>query len=188
TWSPDGTRIAFSAAPTTMIRDDRSDVYIATVASKAIDKITANLGPDTGPAWSPDGKTIAYLSSPNSGKPLGDGIPLQRVGNEHLMLYDVATRTAKDASSRDFDLSPGALHWLPDSRTILFSTGVKTYRELFTFDVASGRYTQHSHGRIVSVGSAGKHGIALVAETSSAPAEIYFADSVEAAPRKLTDT
>jgi dipeptidyl aminopeptidase/acylaminoacyl peptidase len=186
-WSPDGTRIAFSAAPTTMTRDDRTDVYIVTVASKTLDKITTNLGPDTGAAWSPDGKTIAYVSSPNNGKPLGDGIPLQRVGNEHLMLYDVAARTAKDASSREFDLSPGALHWLADSRTILFSTGVKTYRELFTFDVASGRYTQHSHGRLASIGSVGTKGIGLVAETSSAPAEIYFAENVDSTPRQLTD-
>ncbi len=186
-WSPDGTRVAFSAAPTPMVRDDRSDVYIATVASKTIEKITTNLGPDTGAAWSPDGRTIAYLSSPNSGKPLGDGIPLQRVGNEHLMLYDVDARTARDAAARDFDLSPGALHWLPDSRTILFSTGVRAYRDIFTFDVASGRYTQRSHGRVASIASVGPHGIALVAETSSSPAEIYVAAGLDAEPRKLTD-
>jgi dipeptidyl aminopeptidase/acylaminoacyl peptidase len=194
-WSADSARIAFAAAPTTMIRDDRSDIYIVSVAEHAADggrvsaeRITTNLGPDTDPVWSPDGATIAFLSSPNSGTPLGDGIPLQRVGNEHLMVYDVATKKLKDAARPEFDLSPGALHWAADSRSILFATGVKTYRDLFTFDLGTGAYTQDTHGRLASIGSVGKGGIALVVESSSEPAEIYFAENTRTPPRKLTDT
>lgn len=194
-WSADSSRIAFAAAPTTMIRDDRTDIYIVNVTEHPADagrytaeKITTNLGPDTDPVWSPDGATIAFASSPNMGKPLGDGIPLQRVGNEHLMLYDVATKKIKDAASRDFDLSPGPIHWTADSKSILFSTGVKTYRDLFVFDVATGTYAQGTHGRMASIGSTGRAGIALVVESSSEPAEIYFAENTKAVPKKLTDT
>jgi dipeptidyl aminopeptidase/acylaminoacyl peptidase len=193
TWSADSSRIAFAAAPTTMIRDDRSDIYL--VAARAAngkgataEKITTNVGPDTDPAWSPDGSTIAFLSSPNTGTPLGDGIPLQRVGNEHLMLYDVATKKTKDAARPEFDLSPGPLHWAADSRSILFSTGVKTYRDVFIYDVGTSNYTQATHDRLASLGSVGKAGIALVMESSSEPAEIYFAENARSAPRKLTDT
>ena len=39
-WSPDSKRLAFSAKPTTMIRDARSDVYIADAAGGSIDKIS----------------------------------------------------------------------------------------------------------------------------------------------------
>src|SRR5215213_5704532 len=35
-WSPDGTRLAFQAAPTTMIRDTRSNIYIASVADRSL--------------------------------------------------------------------------------------------------------------------------------------------------------
>ena len=199
TWSADSTRIAFSAAPTTMVRDDRADIYIVSAsghssdaAHSAAEKITTNLGPDTDPVWSPDGATIAYASSPNTGKPLGDGIPLQRVGNEHLMLYDVATKRAKDASSPAFDLSPGPIRWSADSKRILFSVGVKTYRDLFAFDVATGQYTQLTRGLVAGLGSVGKDRIALVMDSSSQPDEIYVADMATlkadgSSFKKLTD-
>ncbi len=210
TWSADSRRIAFAAAPTTMTRDDRTDIYIATHGEKTLDKITTNLGPDTDPVWSPDGATIAYLSSPNAGAALGDGIPLQRVGNEHLMLYTVATHQAKDAASRDFDLSPGGLHWSPDSREIVFTAGVKTATDVFAYATSTGKYSRLTDGRIARLGSVGRHGAALVMESSSEPAEIYgvrlkpdttnggvrlkpdttddFTSADFAAARKLTDT
>ena len=54
-WSPDGSRIVFSAGLTSMLRDERQDVYIAEVATKQITKISTNFGRDSRPQWSPDG-------------------------------------------------------------------------------------------------------------------------------------
>ena len=173
-WSADSRRIVFSAAPTTMTRDDRTDVYIATHGEKTLDRITTNLGPDADPVWSPDGATIAYLSSPNAGAALGDGIPLQRVGNEHLMLYSVATGQTKDASRADFDFSPGGLHWTADSREILFTAGAKTASDVFGYSPADAKYGRYTDGKIARLGSIGKGGAALVIESSSEPGEIYL--------------
>jgi len=187
TWSADGKHIAFSASPTTMMRDGRSDIYIASHGSSTLEKISANPGPDRDPVWSPDGATIAYVSGFVE-KALGDGTALQHIGNEHLMIYDVATKKTRDAASSALDASPGQLHWSADGKSLLFATGVKTAREIFSFDVATGKYTQLTHGRIATVGSVGKDAMALVMETSMEPAEVYLADRNVSAPRKLTDT
>ena len=63
-WSPDGTRIAFvSERDKDPDRTNNPDIYVIEAKAGATPtKLTTFAGPDEGkPAWSPDGKSIAYL-------------------------------------------------------------------------------------------------------------------------------
>ncbi|MEW6320141.1 MAG: S9 family peptidase [Acidobacteriota bacterium] len=200
TWAPDGTRLAFAARPTPMLRDYRADVYIAEVSSKTVEKITSNPDSDASPAWSPDGRTIAFLSEVRTpARPSGqvrrgqepqDGTPPSFVGHARLMLYDVATRQLSDASRADFDIDPGAPRWLPDSSRILFTAGRRAYTEAFVYDVAAKRYTQLTTGRTVQIGSISRDGrtVALIADSPTDPAEVHVTDPTFATLRRLTTT
>ncbi len=64
TWAPDSARLAFGAGPTPMIRDERQDLHIVTLATKAIDSIVATPAPESGPRWSPDGTTHCVHDAP----------------------------------------------------------------------------------------------------------------------------
>jgi dipeptidyl aminopeptidase/acylaminoacyl peptidase len=187
-WSPDATKLAFAAAPTSMVRDDRSDIYVLDLAGKQTEKITTNAGPDASPRWSPDGRTIAYVSEPNTNRALGDGIGLQTVTQQHLMLYDVATKRSKDAASRDFDTAAGTPTWSADSARVYFAAGRRVYTEVFAYDLASAKYTKLTTGRNISLGNQSRDGsvVALIAESVTEPADVHVADASFTSIRKLT--
>jgi dipeptidyl aminopeptidase/acylaminoacyl peptidase len=187
-WAPDATRLVFTAAPTPMLRDSRDDLFVVTIASRELRRITTNPGPDRGPAWSPDGRTIAYVAT-EAGPVVEDGLPLQRVGNSRLMLYDVASGRVTDASSPSFDYSPSGLTWTPDGR-LLFGAGQRVYREMYTYDPARQQYRRLTRERTIWFGSLSRDGrlAAFTMDSPTEPAEIYVAGPEFAEPRRLTNT
>lgn len=66
-WSPDGSRIAFASNRTDEPDGNyNSDIWVVaadnTDKGESLLRITENPGPDSSPAWSPDGSRIAFLS------------------------------------------------------------------------------------------------------------------------------
>jgi Tol biopolymer transport system component len=63
-WSPDGRRVAFARAlPAAQGRSLAGfDVYVARVKGGRVRRVTRDVGNDTQPAWSPNGKLIAFAS------------------------------------------------------------------------------------------------------------------------------
>src|SRR4029079_19190754 len=60
-WSPDSTRIAFSATKNPdFVASDTSDIYVLTVSDHTVKKLVETRGPDSNPVWSPDGQQIAF--------------------------------------------------------------------------------------------------------------------------------
>ncbi len=57
-WSPDGSRIAFSALDIA----GKQDLYIADIASRTLDRLTEDFYDDRDASWSPDGARIAFIS------------------------------------------------------------------------------------------------------------------------------
>jgi len=189
-WSPDGTRVAFSASVTPMLRDERQDVYIAEVATRQVTKISTNIGRDSRPQWSPDGARIAWVTDPNTAKPNGDGTPAGQVAQSRLALYDVAARTIRDASSPGFDLEMGTPQWSRDGTRILFHTGQRAYTNVFAYDVASGRYTALTERRTIQLGTQSRDGavVAVTADSPASPTEVYVTGPDFRTFTKLTDT
>jgi Tol biopolymer transport system component len=173
-WSPDATRLALIAAPTPLNRDHRDALFIVTLGTQTVEKVTSGSGPHRTAAWSPDGTTIAFAFQPASAGPLGDGIVPQPIGLFHLMLLDVATRQVRDVASPAFDRNAGAPLWSPDSRQVIFSTEDGVYQEVFSFDVATRRYTKRTTGKNIVLGTRSRDGatVAFTLESTTAPAEI----------------
>src|SRR5216684_2727856 len=120
-WSPDGTRIAFSAQQDAdLISSFSNDIYIVMVADKAVKKIVSTPGPDTNPKWSPDGKRIAYQTA------AGSKYFYYTNGRIAVVPADGGTPEVVTAA---FDEDPDLIDWGPDG--IYFEAAQKTCAHVF---------------------------------------------------------
>jgi dipeptidyl aminopeptidase/acylaminoacyl peptidase len=63
-WSPDGKKIAFTAARTPAFRDfGTTGVHVLNLADRSVKRLAKTKGPDRNPVWSPDGKQVAFESA-----------------------------------------------------------------------------------------------------------------------------
>src|SRR5580658_8003435 len=124
TFSPDGTRIAFSAQrDPDLISIFSTDIYTVTVADGAVKKIVDTPGPDSNPQWSPDGTQIAYATANNS--------KFFFYTDQRIAVVSSDGGTPHVLTS-GFDEDADLLRWSPEG--IYFSALQKTASGLFLLD------------------------------------------------------
>jgi dipeptidyl aminopeptidase/acylaminoacyl peptidase len=108
TISKDGRSVAY-AVSTPDMEANRSvgNIWVVSTSGGAPVQVTQG-GRDNSPAWSPDGKTLAFISA--------------RDGNSQVYLLSMAGGEARKLTQ----LSTGAdlFHWSPDGKTIAFTSSV----------------------------------------------------------------
>lgn len=177
-WSPDSKQLAFVSNRTAdPDRNGNSDIWIMDAKPKSVARqLTTWQDSDTNPAWSPNGKYIAYLKSRTPEFDIYD--------QPQLTILPVAGGQPVVVSQKlDRDVSPP--HWSADSKNLLAVVDDDRRSHIYSFDL-SGNYSAITSGDRIFAGSVNGNQNQWVTLSSdpSTPTEVYAIDSGK--PRRLT--
>jgi dipeptidyl aminopeptidase/acylaminoacyl peptidase len=171
-WSPDGKQLAFASNRSTPDPDATYNTDIWVVATDNTDKgahltqVTKSPGEDREPAWSPDGKWIAYSTRLDPA--------VFEYGTKHLAVVSPAGGEEK-VLTQSFDRMITAPHFSPDGKAIYFVADDDGALNLCSIPAAGGEITRPIGGKLVVNGyDVAKNGyIAAQVATIDRPDEIF---------------
>ena len=170
-WSPDGKTIAYASRKKTGMAysiSTNSDIYLYDLASNKTSNLTKGMmGYDTAPAFSPDGKQIAWISQERDG---------YESDKKRLFTADLASGN-KQYMTEAFDYDVDAFQWKEDaSKGLYFIACKEAVTHIWEMDmkksirpITSGQYDytsmQASTGNMVAI-----------RQSQEQPAEIFSID------------
>jgi dipeptidyl aminopeptidase/acylaminoacyl peptidase len=171
-WSPDGSTLFYSGDSLWAIPSVRQtrDIYAVARDGGAPRKLTTNPGSEYAPAVSPDGRTLAFLYTKETGADLD--VMLVAIGTDGTFQGLPRNVTAS------WNLSPGAPEWTPDGKAIRFLSGIGGNEHVFEVPAVGGPVRQVTQGdrQLGSVShSADGRFMAYTATTADVPGEVFVA-------------
>jgi dipeptidyl aminopeptidase/acylaminoacyl peptidase len=186
-WSPDGRTIVFEQDTTENqeVRDDSwPALFLFTLGDSTMRALPTGFPQSSSPAWSPDGKTIAFVCSKGRGME-NDICLVPATGGGGA---GGGGSTARSVTA-GWSLDPSAPSWSADGKTIYFSAETGGNVQLFATAVGGGAVRQVTSGerqlRGFTVSKDGRT-LAYTASDVTHGTELYVAPLARGAERRLT--
>ncbi len=179
-FSPDGSALLFVArvVPEGEPWSTNTDIFrVATRGEPAPENLTAdNAASDTSPAWSPDGRRIAWLAMSRPGF---------EADRYRIMLRDAANGDTREVAPA-WDRSAHGLAFAPDGRSVFTWSDDLGHRRLFRVELRSGDVTPLSGDGSVAGFSVGPGVVVFARQNLAAPAQLFATSLRGRNERQLT--
>jgi len=186
-WTADGSSIVYTCKKmrgTDYMVSTNSDLYLYNVSNgKQEDLTESNPGYDQNPAFSPDGKYMAYVSMQHDG---------YEADKNRLMLLDLTTKKVTDVSA-NFDQITDATAWSTDGKTLYFISETQGTNQVYAYHPDNSKIEQITKGvqdyNEITIGSDGNKTIIIGSQTTmTRPAELFTIDPLRKTDEQLTFT
>ncbi|NOT09496.1 MAG: S9 family peptidase [Gemmatimonadales bacterium] len=143
-----------------------NDLFLIGAGGGAPEPVTTRRGNDHSPAFSPDGKSIAYLSMATPGF---------ESDHQQLWLYDRATKQHRSLTG-NWDRNVQSAAWTSDSKSLVVEIEERGYHNLYTLELATGRRRLIVSGGVNSTPRVTAKGdVVFLRQTATLPPELFAA-------------
>lgn len=125
--SPDGRRVAFQVR-----RGTDYEIHVMDLGGGRAENLSSHPEYDVNPAWSPDGETVAFMST--RGFVLGSIGPFPG----HIYARTIASDTVEQITRQPLTSSFGPSDWSPDGTTILIARDDEAGTNVYGVEVTTG--------------------------------------------------
>lgn len=170
-WSPDGFVVAYTCKKLNGLEyatSTDSDIYLYDLQANSTSNLTEGMnGYDMNPAFSPDGKTIAWNSMKKAG---------YESDRNRLFVATLGTSDVRELSAA-LDQNCNGPAWSNDGSTLCFTSEIQGTIQLCSLEADGAKYAQITSGdhNIYGFGET-KNGFVVDRVTISSPAELYKVD------------
>lgn len=184
-WAPDGSKVVYAAQKSPAGRDAfHVDIYECDLASGRETPLVVQPGQDLAPAYSGDGRYVAFYSQRGR---------LSYFGERQVGVVPSGGGAIRYVTDRlDGDIFGGATKfwWSQDASKLIFGAGKGTSDYLFSVNAATGDSERLAHvltgNSAFSVSRDGSR-IAWIKSTPAAPGDVYLRDSQTGREIRLSD-
>jgi acylaminoacyl-peptidase len=182
TFTPDGQALVFSAREAGASEPWSTNFDLYQVAVDAPGQLTNltddNNAWDTGPVFSPDGKTLAYRAMARP------GFEADKYG---VFLRDVASGQVRQIAA-NWDRSADSLQWSRDGRSLYATAGDVSQVKVFQIDATNGSVIPLTGEGHVSAFAQTPSGFVFAQDSLTSPTDLWFKTwRGREMPRRLTD-
>lgn len=176
--SPDGRHLVYSTQTQgrTEVFTNDSDLFrIPLQGGEPVNLTEANNAPDGAPAYSPDGRRLAWLAGRR-----------ENVGGDQpvVMVADADGLNARALT--DWDRGPGGLSWRSDGRALYVTAAENGQQKLFEIDARTGRVTALTDQGAVTAHDEARGVLVWAQEGFTSPTQLWVRRGSGEA-RRLTD-
>lgn len=140
-WSPDSSQLLYVMKPLSgkeYALSTNTDIFAYDLATGNVRNLTANnKGYDTNPKFSPDGKTLTWMSMERDG---------YEADKNDIKVMDWKTGTTTNLTKNWDESIVGDVFFSQDSKTMYFTTAFRGTKQLFTLDPKNLKITQITKG------------------------------------------